>query len=168
MTSYTAHVGAWVLLLRTSAIITVCNFSFLIPRHKPLCKNWVWEEKQGMCMCAYVFAAYVCLYIFLYQLSLFPLYKALELDWFLFATGGRWHKATFQSALHFPVLFWGRAPVTMFLTPRHCPSQLFSQPSAQHHPVTSPLSKCVWLPTSLHGFVFSFQTGFSHSSTYAS
>lgn len=48
-------------------------------------------------MCAYVFSVYICLYIFLYQLSFFPLYKAWELDWFLFVTG------FFLPQSHFPV-----------------------------------------------------------------
>lgn len=139
--TYTPHIGLWVVLLETSAITTVHSFSFLTPGHQPSCKNRVlsvWEEKQGMCMC--LLCICVCIFI---SCPSFHFTKHENWIWFLFTTGGRWHRATFQSALHFPVLSCRRAPETVFLTPRHCPSQLFGQPSSQHHPVTPPLSKCV-------------------------
>lgn len=64
---------------------------------------------------------------------------------FFFATGGRCHRAAFQSALHFPMLSCGWAPSTVFITPRHCPSQLFGQPSASPTPSSHlfPLKMCL-------------------------
>lgn len=111
----------------------------------------VWEGRQCVCMCVF----------FLINCPSLQCIKLGDWIWFLFSTGGRWPRATFQAALRFPLLSHRPAPAIVCLTRWRwrCTSQLCSEPSARHHPVTfSSLSICVWLPypPSMDFFFFPF------------
>lgn len=126
---------------------------FCHPEISPHTKFWsfqtIWEGKGVhvyACVCVCV---HVSLHVFFLIICLLWFMKLGDWVWFLFSIGGRWHRATFKFALHFPLLSCRPAPAIVCLTHWHCPSQLFTQSSSPYHSFTfSSLSICVWLPYS--------------------
>lgn len=62
-----------------------------------------WKKSRG---CVYVSMCllYICVCIFFFiKCPSFHVIKHVNWIWFLSTTGGRWHRATFQTVLHFPV-----------------------------------------------------------------